>query len=60
MTALKVFDVLGRNVATLNMGRLDAGRHTMSFNGANLSSGVYFYQIESGAVSATRKMLLLK
>ncbi len=60
LTALKVFDVLGRNVATLNMGRMDAGRHTMSFNGANLSSGVYFYQIESGAVSATRKMLLLK
>jgi len=60
LTSLAVFDVLGRNVATINMGRMEAGHHTMSFDGSNLSSGVYFYQIESGAFNATRKMLLLK
>jgi len=60
LTNLNVFDVLGRTVATMNMGRMEAGRHTISFDGSNLSSGVYFYQLESGAVNATRKMLLLK
>ncbi|MBL0061151.1 MAG: T9SS type A sorting domain-containing protein [bacterium] len=60
LTSLNVFDVLGRTVATMNMGRMEAGRHTISFDGSNMSSGVYFYQLESGAVNATRKMLLLK
>ncbi|MCB1060365.1 MAG: T9SS type A sorting domain-containing protein [Calditrichaeota bacterium] len=60
ITSLKVFDVLGRTTATIDMGRMEAGRHTMSFNGSDLASGVYFYQLESGAFSATRKMLLLK
>lgn len=60
LTSLKVFDVLGRTVASMNFGRMDAGRHTVSFDGSNLSSGVYFYQLESGAINATRKMLLLK
>ncbi len=60
LTSLNVFDVLGRTVATMNMGRMEAGSHTISFDGSNLSSGVYFYQLESGAVNATRKMLLLK
>lgn len=60
MTTLKVFDVLGRNAATVDLGRMDAGRHTVTFDGSNLSSGVYFYQVESGVANATRKMLLLK
>lgn len=60
VTSLKVFDVLGRNVATMNLGRMDAGHHTLSFDGSKLSSGVYFYQVESGVANATRKMLLLK
>lgn len=60
LTSLNVFDVLGRTVASMNFGRMDAGRHTVSFDGSNLSSGVYFYQLESGAINATRKMLLLK
>lgn len=60
VTALRVFDVLGREVAVMNFGRMDAGRHTVSFNGSSLSSGVYFYKLESGAQNATRKMLLLK
>lgn len=60
VTSLKVFDVLGRVAGTINMGRMDAGRHTMSFDGSKLASGVYFYQLESGAFTATRKMLLLK
>ncbi len=60
LTSLKVFDVLGRTVGTIDMGRMSMGRHTVSFDGSNLSSGVYFYQLESGAFTAIRKMLLLK
>ncbi|MCB9367209.1 MAG: T9SS type A sorting domain-containing protein [Calditrichaeota bacterium] len=60
VTSLKVFDILGRNVADLSFGRMDAGRHTVSFDGSNLSSGVYFYTLASGVENATRKMLLLK
>jgi hypothetical protein len=60
VTTLKVFDVLGRVAGVVNMGRMDAGRHTLSFDGSKLASGVYFYQLESGSFQATRKMLLLK
>ncbi|MBK6765040.1 MAG: T9SS type A sorting domain-containing protein [bacterium] len=60
VTLLEVFDVLGRNVATMNMGRMSAGQHTISFDGSSMASGVYFYKLVSGVENATRKMLLLK
>jgi hypothetical protein len=59
-----VFDVLGREVATLTEGMQEAGVHAIRFNGADLSSGLYFYRLEaatvSNTVSATRKLMLLK
>lgn len=58
--SLKVFDVLGREVATLVSGSLTEGQHTYSFDASNLSSGLYVYRLESAGLSATRKMMLMK
>jgi len=56
-----IYDQLGREVARLVTDRAMAvGRHTMSFNGSRLASGVYFYRLEAGSYVAARKMLLLK
>ena len=57
---LTVYDLLGRNIISLVKGTLDAGKHTINFNGANLSSGLYFYKIEAGNFTETKKMLFLK
>ena len=61
---LTVFDVLGREVATLADGSFDAGVHTVALNGSELSSGVYFYTLkaEGGAenFTSTRKLVLMK
>lgn len=58
---LKVYDMLGREVATLaNSVRFAAGEHTVSFDAANLSSGMYIYRLQSSNVVLTRKMTLIK
>jgi hypothetical protein len=59
-TSLKVFDVLGREVATLVNENLNAGNHEATFDGKNLASGVYFYKLQAGGFSSTKKMLLAK
>ncbi len=59
-TTLKVFDVLGREVATLLDREMSAGKHSVIFDAKNLSSGIYLYQIKSGSFMATRKMTLMK
>jgi hypothetical protein len=57
---LAVFDVLGREVAALAEGRMSAGVHIRQFDGATLPAGIYFYRLNAGAASITRKMMLLK
>ncbi len=57
---LKVYDLLGREVATLVDGKQTSGNHTVTFDAAHLSSGVYMYRMEAGDYSKIRKMLLLK
>jgi len=57
---LKIFDILGREVATLINGQKPAGSYSVSFNGSSLSSGIYFYQIKAGSYTAIKKMVLLK
>lgn len=58
---LKVFDILGREVATLVNEQKSAGIYEVNFNASSLGSGVYFYRIStSNGFSAVRKMLLLK
>ncbi len=62
---LKVFDVLGQEVANLVNSDLTAGFHTVTFNASNINSGVYFYQIEAKGnngttFSSVKKMILTK
>jgi aminopeptidase N len=57
---LKVFNVLGREVATLVNGQVEAGKHKVEFDASNLNSGVYFYKVESGSFADTKKMILIK
>jgi hypothetical protein len=57
---LKVYDILGREVATLVNENKPAGNYEVKFDGSNLSSGVYFYTLKAGSFSETKKMLLLK
>lgn len=58
--SLKVFDNSGKEVATLVSQTMDAGFHTASFNAASLSSGVYFYKIETQGFVKVMKMALVK
>jgi len=57
---LKVYDLLGREVATLVKEEKPAGEYEVEFNAANLPSGIYFYQLKAGDYVETRKMALLK
>jgi hypothetical protein len=58
--ALIVYDLLGREVSTLVNEIKEAGTYTVTLNGAKLSSGVYFYRLQSGSFVQTKKMVLLK
>ncbi len=58
--SLKIYDMLGRQVATLVEGRQEAGRYQVSFNAVQLASGLYFYRLQAGTFTQTRKMMLLK
>jgi hypothetical protein len=57
---LEVYTVLGQRVMTLVNENRPAGWHTVSFNGAGLSSGVYVYRIQAGGMVQTRKLMLVK
>ncbi|UCE65425.1 MAG: S8 family serine peptidase, partial [Candidatus Zixiibacteriota bacterium] len=62
---LTIYDLLGRRVRTLISAELDAGYHTIAWNGddssgKSVSSGIYFYKIEAGDFRMTRKMIMLK
>ncbi len=57
---LKLYDALGREVMTLINGFKPAGSHSVTIDGSNLASGVYFYRIYAGPFAQVRKLLLLK
>jgi len=57
---LKVYNVLGQDVMTLVNQQQTAGSYKVDFNASNLASGIYLYRVESGNVSLTKKMVLLK
>jgi predicted nucleotidyltransferase len=57
---MKVYDVLGNEVATLVNEYKPAGIYEIYFNGSGLTSGIYFYKISSGSFVETKKMILLK
>jgi predicted CXXCH cytochrome family protein len=57
---LKVFDALGNLVKTLVNRQQSAGKYDVRFDGSNLTSGVYFYQLTADGFKATKKLILLK
>ncbi len=58
--SIKVFDILGEEVATIVKEELDAGRYEVDFDGKSLSSGIYIYRITGGNYTSTKKMILMK
>ncbi|TVR16623.1 MAG: BspA family leucine-rich repeat surface protein [Balneolaceae bacterium] len=57
---LDLFDITGRHIATLAEGQTSAGRHQVTFEASNLSSGVYLYRLQAGQVAFTRKLTIIK
>ncbi len=60
MVSLKIYDILGRVVADLVNRHQETGSYTVNFNASKLSTGVYFYKLESGSFSSVKKMMLVK
>jgi hypothetical protein len=58
--SLKVFDMQGREVATLVNGLVERGAHQVSFDASGLSSGMYVYTLQAEGISTSRKMVLMK
>ena len=58
--SIKVYDVLGREVATLINENKPAGNYSIQFNSGNLVSEVYFYRMQAGDFIQTKKLILLK
>jgi photosystem II stability/assembly factor-like uncharacterized protein len=57
---LKIYDVLGNDIATLIDEEKSAGTYEVELDGTNLPSGIYFYQLKAGSFIETKKMILLK
>ncbi|HBZ39391.1 MAG TPA: hypothetical protein DEO59_13265 [Balneola sp.] len=57
---LKVYDITGREVATLVNNRENAGDHTVTFDATNLASGVYIYTLQANGIRLTNRMTLIK
>lgn len=60
VASLKVFDMTGREVASLLNGMASRGEHQVTFDGSQLSTGVYFYTLQFNGASETKKMVLVK
>jgi len=58
--SLKVFDLIGREVATMVSEEMQAGNYTRQWNASDLPSGIYFYRLQSGSFTETKKLILLK
>ena len=60
LVALKVYDVLGKEITTLVDEYKNPGDYEIDFDGSNLPGGIYFYQLKTGGYSQTKKMVMLK
>lgn len=60
VTKLAIYDITGREVALLANQKLSPGSYEYSFDGVNLSSGIYYYKLQSGEFSETKKMVLIR
>jgi hypothetical protein len=57
---LKVYDILGKEISSLVNQKMQPGEYETSFDGSSLKSGVYFYKLQTGSFTETKKMLLVK
>ncbi len=57
---LKVYDILGNEIATLVDGYKETGKHEVNFDASGLASGIYYYQLKAGSFTETKKMILIK
>jgi len=57
---LKILNILGQEIRTLVNATQTAGEYKITFNAQNLSAGVYFYRLETGTFTQTKKLILLK
>ncbi|MHB8335839.1 MAG: T9SS type A sorting domain-containing protein [Ignavibacteriaceae bacterium] len=60
MVTIKVYDILGNEVASLMNEERPAGRYSVNFNASKLASGVYFYRMQAGSFVETKKLILMK
>ncbi len=60
IVTLRIFDILGREVAVLVNEKKEAGRHSVQWDAARFSSGVYFYALQTGQFRETKRMVLMK
>jgi hypothetical protein len=60
MVSLKVYDILGKEIATVVSTMQEPGRYAISFDASGLSSGMYFYSLRAGSYVSTKKLLLTK
>lgn len=60
MVTLKIYDIAGKEIATLVNEQQNAGIYNVQFHGSNIASGVYFYRIEAGEFTQVKKMFLIK
>ena len=58
--SLKVFNIMGKEIATLVSKKLNQGSHTCKFDGGGLASGIYYYQLVAGEFHQVKKMILLR
>ena len=58
LVTLKVYDLLGQEVATLVNEEVDAGYHQVTFNASDLTTGIYFYTVNAGGFTMSKKMIL--
>ena len=57
---IEIFDILGRKVDRLYSGLKPAGNHTLTWQARGISSGIYFYRLQTGGFSEIRKCLMMK
>jgi endoglucanase len=60
IVSLKVFDLTGKEIAIIVSQELSAGTYSRQWNAANMSSGIYFYQLQAGTYTETKKLVLLR
>jgi hypothetical protein len=60
LVSLKIYDILGKEVATLVHDKFKPGRYSVRLNGASLTSGVYFYRLQAGSYTETKHFTLVK